>query len=101
MSPSSPFRKLTVIAITLTIGVISSAALIPTVISTRYGTEKLSQVLSHKMNCSLQIQSLSLSWFGSQNIYGISYSDNGESFFASCESITSTALLLSAGLVAR
>ena len=93
MSPSSPFRKLTVIAITLTIGVISSAALIPTVISTRYGTEKLSQVLSHKMNCSLQIQSLSLSWFGSQNIYGISYSDNGESFFASCESITSTASL--------
>lgn len=68
-------------------------SLAPTFLSTSAGLNYLAKWINKKNGGKLQIQSLSLSWFGAQEIEGLSYSDPSGSLFFSCERMRSDSSL--------
>jgi hypothetical protein len=70
-------------------------SLAPTLLSTSYGKRWLCKVVNKETHGTLQIESLSLSWFGAQHIEGINFSDSKQSYYASCQMITSSSSLFS------
>lgn len=90
----SPWKKtilLTSICV-LSLGV--AVGLAPTFLSSSWGASYIAKKVGVKTNGKLQIQSLSLSWLGTQEIEGISYSDNAGILFASCERIATDSSLI-------
>jgi len=74
---------------------VAALSLAPTVLSTRWGTNYLCKLINKTTQGTLQIQSLSLSWFGDQSIEGINFSDAKQTYYASCQSINSNSSLIS------
>ncbi len=93
MRGKSGFRKVRILILATGAVIISSIALAPQILSTSYAKDAFAKILSKKMNCSVQVQSLSLSWFASQHLYGITYNDLAGTLFMSCESIESSSSL--------
>ena len=69
------------------------ASALPMALSTRLGTKQLSRMLSKRLNGTVQVQSLSLSWLGEQELTGVSFQDSAGRIFFSCQSINSSSSL--------
>ncbi len=91
----SPLMKLGMIGLSLIAFSISCVAIAPTLLSTKRGTDFICKLVNKNVGSTLQIESMKLSWLGTQQINSLSYSDAASRMFFSCQKIYSDATLVS------
>ncbi|HEV8052283.1 MAG TPA: hypothetical protein VGP47_07305, partial [Parachlamydiaceae bacterium] len=78
----------------LTCFILLSAAMLPTLLSSHWGKEKLTSLINQSIPGKVKIDDLSLAWIGSQSLQGLSLLDPQENVILSLESAATHASLL-------
>jgi hypothetical protein len=71
------------------------AAFLPTILSSSWGKEKITSIVNQSIPGKIQVENLSLSWFGSQNVQGLTLLDPENKAILSLDNISTNASLFS------